>query len=128
MAMSAERDYDSIDHRDAAETLDVANAVYDGRYTVDLDHPLTETEANDLLGKPGDVTIDPMVMQSLRVPTEIVVGARTLAKERGVKVSVLFREWLAAGYATASATTAPVVEMRVIRDYLDELIRREQAA
>jgi len=115
-------------HRDDAETVEVAHAIYDGRYTVDLDRPLSRAEADELLGTPGDSTLDPMVMQSIRVPAEIVVGARALARERGVKVSTLFREWLAAGYATATATSTPVVEMRLVRDYLDELIRREQVA
>jgi hypothetical protein len=115
-------------HRDMAETAAVANAIYDGHGALDFEHPLSEDEANELLGKPGDVTIDPMVMQSLRVPTEMVIGARRLAQARGMTVSALFREWLADGYAAATATATPVVEMRLVRDYLDELIRREQAA
>ena len=115
-------------HRDMAETAKVAKAVYEGHYTIDFDHPLSRDEADELLGKPSEITINPMVMQSLRVPSEIFVGARKLAGERGVTVSTLFREWLAAGYATATATTAPVLEMRLVRDYLDELIRREHAA
>jgi hypothetical protein len=115
-------------HRDMAETAVVANAIYDGHGALDFDHPLSEAAANELLGKPGDISIDPMVMQSLRIPTEIVVGARQLAKARGIKVSALFREWLADGFAAATASSTPVVEMRLVRDYLDELIRREQAA
>jgi hypothetical protein len=115
-------------HRDMAETATVANAIYDGHGALDYDHPLSETEANELLGKPGEVTIDPMVMQSLRVPTDVVIGARKLAQVRGITVSALFREWLADGYAAATATATPVVEMRLVRDYLDGLIRREHAA
>jgi hypothetical protein len=115
-------------HRDMAETARVANAIYEGHYTLDFDHPLSKAEADEFLGKPGEITINPMVMHSLRVPNEIVVGARKLAADRGIKVSTLFREWLAAGYEAATASSTPVVEMRLVRDYLDELIRREHAA
>jgi hypothetical protein len=76
------------------------------------DHPLTEAEADEFVGKRGEIATDPMVMQSLRLPTEIVMGARTVAAARGIKVSALFREWLDAGYAAATASAAPVVEMR----------------
>jgi hypothetical protein len=56
---------------------------------------------------------EPLVIRSLRLPVDIELRAAAIAKQRGVPVTVLMREWISAGLETAEgrSTEDPVVEL-----------------
>ncbi|MFC4560333.1 hypothetical protein ACFO4E_00530 [Nocardiopsis mangrovi] len=56
------------------------------------EHDFSEEIAESV---PNDGAVEnPMVTTSLRVPRNVMRGLRSAAEERGVKVTVLMREWL----------------------------------
>ncbi len=56
---------------------------------------------------------EPLVVRSLRLPVDVELRASAVAKARGVPVTALMREWIAAGLAAAEghAEQDPVVEL-----------------
>ncbi len=71
----------------------------------------SETEA-ELLAKlpPPDAPVT--VVRPVRLPFEMDVLVRALAEARGVSMSSLIREWVAAGIAAAGRAPDPVTELR----------------
>jgi chromosomal replication initiator protein len=62
---------------------------------------------------PPRLDTEPLVVRSLRLPVEVELRAHTIAKERGVPVTALMREWITVGLATAEgrATDDPVADL-----------------
>lgn len=70
-----------------------------------------ETEA-ELLAKlpPADAPVT--VVRPVRLPFELDALVKALAEARGVSMSTLIREWIAAGIAAAGRAPDPVTELR----------------
>ena len=77
---------------------------------------------------------EPLVVRSLRLPASLEIQARRIAEARGVAVTVLMREWIAAAVVEITAHTDPdpVVELgrkltEATRAY-EVLVHRQSAA
>lgn len=77
----------------------------------DLTYDTSETEA-ELLAKlpPPDAPVT--VVRPVRLPFEMDILVKALAEARGVSMSTLIREWVAAGIAAAGRAPDPVTELR----------------
>ncbi len=78
----------------------------------------TDTSADLERAELDTTTVDePMVGITLRLPAATLNAARAIARERGIKVTALMREWVEAGMADAAADDA-VVSVRELRHAL----------
>src|SRR5256885_357206 len=79
------------------------------RLTVtNLSRPPRRNEPDDLPPQDAPVT----VVRPVRLPYELDALVRALADARGVSMSSLIRDWIAAGLATAGQVPDPVTEIR----------------
>jgi len=76
--------------------------------TTDLSGLPEPSEPVDLPPQDAPVT----VVRPVRLPYELDALVRALADARGVSMSSLIRDWIAAGLATAGVVPDPVTEIR----------------
>ena len=116
-----DRELTAQDHWQLSASATVAEQFASGG---GLDNVTYTDEPIDDASIPREVS--PLVVRSLRIPVDLEVEAGKIARSRGVPVTALMREWIAAGVAQAAETAKrdPVIELG---QRLDEANRAYQA-
>jgi hypothetical protein len=86
-------------------------------YVSKVDQWLTSTDLSGLPESAEPIELPPpgapvTVVRPVRLPFEMDALVRALAEARGVGMSTLIREWIAAGLTTAGQAPDPVTELR----------------
>lgn len=106
-------------------------------YADQVGHWLAETDLSHLPEPAAPVALPPpgapvTVVRPVRLPYEMDAMVKALAEARGVPMSALIRDWIAAGLAEAGQTPDPVTALRrgldTAQRALDTLTRARPAA
>jgi Ribbon-helix-helix protein, copG family len=105
-------------------------------YVAKVDQWLASTDLSGLPEPVEPIELPPpdapvTVVRPVRLPYEMDALVRALAEARGLSMSTLIREWIAAGLAATGQSSDPVTELRhsldSARRALDELTGRRTA-
>lgn len=97
----------TMNHNDLEQTA----AFYD---THDTSADLERAEFDD------SVVAEPMITTSLRVPKPVMDGIRAAAEARGMRATVLMREWIEERLARESESAEQVVPLSALLAFLLE--------
>jgi hypothetical protein len=70
------------------------------------------------------VPTEPFITTSLRLPRPVMQELRQVAAARGVKPTLLMREWIEAALAEEASIAGAVIPVATVRSMLGELVER----